>query len=111
MARTTREVWKRRVEAWGRSGLTAKQYAAQIGANPNTLAHWKWQLGAQARAARSGPRPAFVEVVAAPRLAPAEPAPGHEGIELVLPSGLRIRLPPDFDATALRRILDAVEGR
>lgn len=115
MARTHREVWKQRVEAWKASGLTAKEYAAKAGVDPGTLAHWKWQFGAEARSrAASAPSPAFVEVVAASSVGSVgwdSPGRCREPIELVLASGVRIRLPPDFEAAVLRRVLDAVEGR
>ena len=105
-----REVWRQRVEAWKASGLTAKEYAAKAGVDPGTLAHWKWQFGTEARA-RAAPAPAFVEVVAASSVGWDSPGRCREPIELVLVSGVRIRLPPDFEAAALRRVLDAVEGR
>ena len=107
MARTSRDVWERRVENWARSGLTAKGYAAKIGVNANTLAHWKWQLGVEARASAQASPPAFVEVVAST----IGQAQGHAPIELVHASGLRIRVPPDFDSATLRRVLDVIEGR
>ena len=112
MTRTRREVWRQRVEAWKSSGLTAKEYAAKVGVDPGTLAHWKWQFGVEARARGApAPSPAFVEVVAASSVGWSSPAGCREPIELVLASGMRIRLPPDFEAAALRRVLDAVEGR
>lgn len=44
MARDGREVWAKRVERWRESGLTAKEYAAEVGLNPNTLTHWGSRL-------------------------------------------------------------------
>src|SRR5690349_21110962 len=44
MAREAREVWAKRVERLADSGLTAKEYAAEIGVNANTLAGWRWRL-------------------------------------------------------------------
>jgi transposase-like protein len=46
MARDTREVWAKRVERLADSGLSAKEFAAEIGVNANTLAGWKWRLRA-----------------------------------------------------------------
>jgi hypothetical protein len=71
MARESREVWAERVERWRTSGLTADEFAAEIGVKGNTLRHWSWLLGREER--RSGVAPAkggrsrelaFVEVVA-----------------------------------------------
>ena len=39
-----RAVWAKRVERWKESGLTAKEFATEIGVNPRTLSHWKWML-------------------------------------------------------------------
>jgi hypothetical protein len=112
MTRTRREVWRQRVEEWKSSGLTAKEYAAKAGVDPGTLAHWKWQFGAEARARGApAPSPAIVEVVAASSVGWDAAGSCREPIELVLASGMRIRLPPDFEAAALRRVLDTVEGR
>jgi transposase-like protein len=63
MARDTREVWLKRVERLADSGLTAKEFAAEIGVNANTLAGWRWRLG-QGEQAQKGP--ARLGIVAAP---------------------------------------------
>ena len=47
MARDAREVWAKRVEQLADSGLTAKEFAAEIGVNANTLAGWKWRLSSR----------------------------------------------------------------
>ncbi|HTP26949.1 MAG TPA: hypothetical protein VMK12_15010 [Anaeromyxobacteraceae bacterium] len=44
MTRDTREVWAKRVERLADSGLTAREFAAEIGVNANTLAGWRWRL-------------------------------------------------------------------
>ena len=123
MAREGREVWAKRVERWRDSGLTLREFAAEVGVNANTLAGWRWRLGPKVagneRRAERG-APAFVEVVAAPagstrsgargrRFAAA--SGGSEPLEVVLRSGYRIRVPAEFDPGALRRVLDALEAR
>ena len=50
MDRTSREEWAKRVERWGDSGLTAKEYAAEIGIKAHTLSWWKWRLSSGAPA-------------------------------------------------------------
>lgn len=121
MARDGREVWEKRVERWRDSGLTLKEFAAEIGVNANTLAGWRWRPGAKVavdgrHAVRSAP--AFVEVVATPAAAPRSEASAPvlgagagEPLEVVLRSGHRIRVPAQFDPGALRRVLDALEAR
>ena len=120
MPREDREVWKKRLERWVDSGLTTKEFAAEIGVNPNTLAGWRWRLGAEARQkAAVQPQASFVEVVAPlvsreakPEKKSAAVTVAVEPIELVLPtSGIRVRVPARFDVSALRRVVDALEAR
>lgn len=122
MARETRQVWAKRVERWIDSGLTAREFAAEIGVNPNTLASWRWRLGEEAGPpARQGPGtavPPFVEVITGttsggePAAAEVEVAPsGPEPLELVLVGGHRLRIPVYFDPGSLRRVLAALEAR
>ena len=115
MARESREVWTKRVERWRASGLTADEFASEVGIKANTLRHWSWLLDHEERGsrpdaagrARSREVP-FVEVVT-----PAAPgsSPSVEPIELVVRDGIRIRVPAVFDADALRRVITAVEAR
>ena len=139
MRTNNRELWVKRVERWRDSGLSAKEFAAEIGVNPWTLAHWKWRLGAEQRGKlrpgsnKSSPaRPSaltFVEVaptavaeaVSAPpsRKTPAAVRPakervapaGHEPLEVVLLNGLRIRVPVQFEAASLGRVVAVLQGR
>src|SRR5262249_8622003 len=114
----SREVWAKRVDRWKESGLTAAEFAAEMGINPRTLTHWKWHLGAEAARGRedtSRPQaapPKFVEVVAAPTaIAPDAAAQKTEPLEVVLRDGLVVRVPARFDQAALRRLLVALAGR
>ena len=115
MDRTSREEWAKRVERWGDSGLTAKEYAAEIGIKAHTLSWWKWRLSSGAPALKrrrrtrrapttgAGATPlTFVEMATA--LAP-------EPLEIVLPSRVRIRVPSAFDGSTLARLLDVLEAR
>lgn len=115
MGRESREVWTKRVERWGDSGLSATEFAAEVGVNANTLQSWGWRLGAeQRRAVPPAPRVEplkFVEV-AAPTTegepAPSPPSLPAEKLELVLASGLLVRVPTRFEPEALRRLLAVV---
>src|SRR2546423_10303807 len=53
MGRERREIWTKRVERWRDSGLTAKEFASEIGVNPDRLRFWKWQLGKTSVSART----------------------------------------------------------
>lgn len=107
-------VWAERVRRWGKSGLTAREFAAQLGVNASTLAFWKYKLGKEQRGGRA-PRSAllpvqFVEVTGA--------VPGgHSGaatderLEVVCTGGRVVRVPRSFDAETLRRLVTVLESR
>ena len=117
MERESRETWAKRIERWKDSGLTAKEYAAELGINAHSLTWWRWRLSSTAsampetgrrrrRARRPSPHTAapltFVELPAGTAVEP---------FEVVLPSSLRVRVPSGFDASALRRLLDVLGPR
>ena len=116
MARESREVWFKRVERWRESGLSAAEFATEVGINAGSLRHWGWRVNADRRheaAKRVSSEDAltFVEVAAPP----AEPSPvpaaanaAPEKLELVLVSGMVMRIPPGFAVEALRRLLAVV---
>ena len=113
MSRVTRETWAKRVERWQDSGLTASEFAREAGLNARSLSWWRWQLTTKPsdepaaprrrRARASKPSLTFVEV--------AVPATRRELLEVVLAGGRCIRVPVDFDATALERLLAVLERR
>ena len=117
MGRESCEVWTKRVERWRDSGLSATEFAAEIGVNANSLRHWGWRVNAERSRAESKPSAmeakalTWVEVSApepAPtRLLPSAPA---EKIELVLASGLVVRVPANFEPEGLRITRSAEQG-
>src|SRR4051812_49027294 len=125
MGRESREVWEKRVARWRDSGLSAREFAAEVGINPGTLGWWSSRLrqGEPGEAAsaphrrrkertqRTAPPTATtppmkglgvvgVDEHSWPR-APATPPPPV--FELVV-AGRTIRVPAGFDAEALRRL-------
>jgi hypothetical protein len=127
MERTTRETWAKRVERWNDSGLSGREYAAELGISSAALKWWKWKLsstpasartepkGHQSSGSRSArkktvPRLTFVEVKSAGADKPA-PALTSTPIEIVLRSGVQLRVTVGFDAPTLERVLDVVERR
>ena len=122
MERESREVWAKRMERLADSGLTLKEFAAEIGVNANTLAGWRWRIQSEAKRAAVGERPGsppFLEIVAAPReeirAGSSETGAAERGraepFELVLRGGQTVRVPVQFDPAALRRLVDALEAR
>jgi hypothetical protein len=109
MERDARATWTKRVERWGASGLSAAEFALEIGVNARTLTYWKWKLG-KPEPHRGAPRPEFVEVVATAPSGISGAAP-LDALEVVLVGGVVIRVPARFDADALRRVVVALEAR
>ena len=120
MDRATRETWTARVERWKDSGLSAAEFAEEIGVNPYTLKWWKWHLGAttspttsrRALVRRSSASMAKAKPVISPlTFVEMTAAIASEPLEVVLPSTVRVRVPRGFDTTTLVRLLDVLEAR
>ena len=103
---------RRVVERWARSGLTQREFAAREGIAPGTLGWWRHVLGARVgvgrpRVASAADGPAarehsqFVEVRGVPALGE---APGVR-IEIRLPHGPVLFVPPEIGRAALREIV------
>jgi hypothetical protein len=112
MERADRETWAKRVERWKDSGLSAAQFATEIGVSAKALSWWKLQLskGQQRKPAQKRSR---TRKVALSQMTFVEmSAPGRsDALEIVLPSGVRIRVPAPVDSDALGRVLDMLEKR
>jgi len=106
--RWTVEEAKQALTALDQSGLSPGAFAAREGLSPQRLWRWRRQIGTSAPAA-------FEEIVghdAASMLrgeAKAGAPVGAERSEIVLASGRVVRVPPSFDATALRQLLAIVD--
>lgn len=100
MATGSREVWSKRVAQWKASGVTAGEFARRHKVSEASLKWWSWKLGAARKKASVSPL-TFVEMTAAVR---------REAIELVV-GAIQIRVPAEFDETALGKVLDVVERR
>jgi len=113
MARASREIWAKRVERWKDSGLSAKEFAAELDVSPKSLMFWKWKLGqleppkGAASTARRKLKTRTARV-AAPRFLQLMPtsasAPPSAALELVLRDGLVLRVAPGFDEATLLQV-------
>ena len=112
MGRDGREVWAKRVERWKDSGLTAREFAAEVGVNEHTLSSWRRRLAAEGEPDRpeTAITPTFVEIVGAAGIVDVAPA-ASEPLEVVLPGGLRIRVPARFHPASLLRLVATLESR
>jgi transposase-like protein len=87
------------------SGESLSAYAQRHGIDPQRLYTWRRKLEAVKGADSSPSKAAFVPV----RVASDEVATSAPGFELVLGGGRVVRVGADFDARALRRLVEALE--
>ena len=114
MKRESREIWRKRILDWKASGKTAKEYAKDIGVNFHTLNHWSWQLGREGRDTRreatttdqddTNKGVSFVEVLNCFGDSTTGPY-----FELRLRCGRQILVPQQFDAKALKQLINVIE--
>jgi transposase-like protein len=89
MAGTSKQaMWATRVAAWERSGLSRRVWCDRHGVNVHTLDYWRRRLpaGLRRRAGRD----------AGPGLIPLS-VTGAAEIEILLPGGVRLRVPTGAD--------------
>jgi hypothetical protein len=116
MANATSAEWAKRVERWQDSGLTAKEFAAEISVNPGTLSYWKYKLRRQTASSENDAQqstqrkelipPGFLRVVPVEAKAVA----AANGFEIVLSERTVVRVPNDFDEAVLIRLVRALGG-
>jgi hypothetical protein len=91
------------LSAWEQSHLTVREFAEREGISAKRLERWRSRLSIE-----EGGAPAFVELT--PRGgATVERDADASVLEVVLTSGRVVRVPSDFDASALRRLVVALE--
>ena len=98
----TREMWSKRVARWKASGKTATEFAREHGLSESSLKWWAWKLGAKRREAKTVSPLTFVEMTSAI-------ARGVAAIEVVLETGVVVRVAADFDESALSRVLEVLD--
>ncbi len=113
--------WEGLVAEWEQSGLTQAEFCRRRGVNDVSFAWWKRKLGgtrgrpgkpARRRSASGGDgqRASFVEVGLSDRVLAAGSgnAMSSAGYEVVLPQGVVVRVPSDFDPAQVTGLLRAV---
>jgi hypothetical protein len=98
---------KRELTAWSSSGLTLAAYARERGIPEKRFWNWHTRLRSQ------GWEPGMAVPDAGAGLVPARIVDGlgpvvRSSFEVSLGTGIVIRVPPDFEKGALRRLLDVV---
>jgi transposase-like protein len=106
--KTSRQEWEKRVERWRDSGLTAEQFASELGINAGTLKFWSYKLNKGNGGAAvvhqprvtAGASPSFVELRSERRAS---------SFEVELANGRRLHVPAVFEPSALERLLTVLE--
>src|ERR1700679_412056 len=98
--RWTEQDGRHALAALQRSGKTVGVFAAEHGIDAQRLYSWRRRLG-------GAERTTFQELIVRPT-ARVSVTGGDAPFELVLASGIVIRVPPFFDAAALQRLLEVV---
>ena len=115
MAKTTSAEWAKRVERWQDSGLTAKEFAAELNVNAGTLAYWKYKLRRKRSSSESADRPGIHKAESTAgflRVVPVASASAESTnrLEVVISDRTVVRVPHDFDETVLIRLVRALGG-
>jgi transposase-like protein len=92
------------LDALERSGKAVRVFAEEHGLDPQRLYLWRRRLATVAEGDTTTFRELIVRPSATTSLRGAESAP----FEIVLASGVVVRVPPSFDAAALGRLLEVL---
>ncbi|MCX5661514.1 MAG: transposase [Planctomycetota bacterium] len=101
--------WARVIEEQRASGLSIAEFCRRRSVSPPSFFDWRRRLSASEPTRAT---PAFVEVKVGPGEALGSQTVGARGdaaLELVLRSGLRVRVRRGFDRALLRELLAALE--
>jgi transposase len=101
----TRELWVDRLTRFPLSGLTPAQFCAIEAVSLPSFYAWKRRLAAEATASATPPSHG---VDLGPRLLPVRLQQPAAAIELVLPTGAVLRLPPGCDTAWVRSLVAAL---
>jgi|SRR6187402_1089440 len=111
--RTGRDEWRKRIERWRNSGLSAEAFAAELGTKPATLKFWKYRIEQETRGTagssdkssrRAGLKPSSLVEVQGSVIT-------TSSFVLELSASRRLQIPAVFDEQALERLLTVLERR
>ena len=115
--RESREVWVKRIERLGDSPLSMPKFAAELGINVHTLRYWKQKLREEERGA--GDKPAIHRPKPHASGSPPPLFTGldvsvesqrHPSVEVLLPSGIVLRLHEPCAHGELASLICALES-
>lgn len=111
-AHVDRNEWRKRVQRWKESGLTAKEFAAEVGINAGTLQFWCCKLrkddAPPTRRTRRSPSATILSSLVEVSATAAPPV--DQRFEVELANGRRVRVGRDFDPASLRVLITTLEA-
>lgn len=110
--RETRDEWRKRVDRWKDSGLTAAEFAAETGINAGTLQFWRYKLkkdggGDDTKKPTRPETPMSTSII---ELRAPAAIQTDVRFEIELANGRRLRVPAGFDDSALRALIGVLEA-
>jgi transposase-like protein len=110
--RVDQEEWRRRIERWKDSGLTAKEFAAETGINAGTLQFWQYKLKRGAGPAPRKRRKPTSDAILSSLVEVRGPAPAvvDQRFEIELRGGRRLRVAAGFEPGALKALVAILEA-
>jgi transposase len=111
--RTGRDEWRKRIERWQESGLSAEAFAAELGTKPATLKFWKYRIEQETRGgAGSRGKPSRKTALKPSSLVEVRSSVSStSSFVLELSASRRLQIPAVFDEQALERLLTVLERR
>jgi transposase len=99
----TRAEWSKRVARWQKSGLSAEEFAEREGLKSKRLVWWRWKL--RSSLPPSPPDLRFLPVHVVDPPVPVQAMGSGAWLEVALPNGRVVRVPPGFEPAMLKRVL------
>lgn len=102
MAESSKQkIWAGRMAAWSDSGLSRSVWCGRHGINVHTFDYWRRRLRREPVSRRRRARTSLVPIKVA-AVAPAE------ALELLLPGGVRLRVPSGADVAQAAKLVRAL---
>jgi transposase len=100
-----RQLWVERLARFATSGLRPAEFCAAEGISLPSFYSWKRRLNGQSRCPAAEQSP---DDQPGPRLLPVRLSAATAAVELVLPSGVVLRVPPGCDLAFLRSLVESL---
>jgi len=98
--------WRGVIEEWERSGVSQAEFCRQRRVSLSSLRWWRWSLK---KRDRRETRPTFLPIRVVPGPLERTPERESDGFEVLLRQGYCVRVPRNFEAESLLRLLGVLE--